>query len=148
MGVAVKCMIVFLVFSMTRLMENASAGRELHPLMKPGFNLTARLETDGGVVDCWNALTEIKSCSNEIVVYFVNGTTDIGPPCCKAISMITHHCWASMLTALGFTPDETNILQGYCDASSSSPSSSTSSSAPAATPSVQPPASTHDFMLI
>ncbi|XP_052206878.1 egg cell-secreted protein 1.4-like [Diospyros lotus] len=98
----------------------AAAARDLpvQPAAVLGFNLTARLETDGGLMGCWNAMAEIKSCSNEIVLFFINGETDIGPACCQAISMITHHCWPAMLTALGFTLEEGDVLRGYCDASS------------------------------
>ena len=60
--------------------------------------------------------------SNEIVVFFLNGQTDIGPDCCRAISIVTHHCWPAMLTSLGFTAEEGNILRGYCDAEASVPS--------------------------
>ncbi|KAK9282792.1 hypothetical protein L1049_011013 [Liquidambar formosana] len=97
-------------------MANATATRELP--IKPGFNLGARLEASGGMVDCWNALLELKSCTNEIVVFFMNGQADIGPGCCRAITMITHNCWPTMLTSLGFTLEEGNVLRGYCDASS------------------------------
>ncbi|KAL3527928.1 hypothetical protein ACH5RR_012584 [Cinchona calisaya] len=79
---------------------------------------------NGSVLDCLNALTEIKSCTNEIVVFFANGKTDIGPECCKSITVITHNCWPTILTALGFTADETYVLRGYCDATSSSLSAS------------------------
>ncbi|TMW84460.1 hypothetical protein EJD97_025168 [Solanum chilense] len=72
--------------------------------------------TQGSIMDCFNALAEIKSCTNEIVAYFTIGTIDIDLPCCQAIFVITHHCWPSMLTTLGFTLEETNMLRGYCDA--------------------------------
>ncbi|GAY64326.1 hypothetical protein CUMW_232670 [Citrus unshiu] len=53
---------------------------------------------------------ELKSCSNEIA--------DIVLDCCCAIDIITCNCWPAMLTSLGFTAEEGNILRGYCDASS------------------------------
>lgn len=87
--------------------------------------------------DCWNAITEIKSCANEIVEYFKNGTTDIGTPCCQAIKVIALHCWPAMLTALGFTSDQYNVLVGYCDASA----------APAPSPSVVPAPKTNKTMV-
>ncbi|KAK4840606.1 hypothetical protein QYF36_013655 [Acer negundo] len=43
------------------------------------------------LVECWNALLEVKSCSNEIILFFLNG----------------------------FTAQEGNILRRYCDASPS-----------------------------
>uniref|UniRef100_A0A5K1CXV3 Prolamin-like domain-containing protein n=1 Tax=Nymphaea colorata TaxID=210225 RepID=A0A5K1CXV3_9MAGN len=36
--------------------------------------------------------------------------------CCGAIRMITYNCWPSMLSSLGFTAKEGNILEGYCGA--------------------------------
>ncbi|XP_060182857.1 egg cell-secreted protein 1.4-like [Lycium barbarum] len=90
----------------------------------------------GNIMECWNALAEIKSCTNEIVAYFTIGTIDIDLPCCQAISVITHHCWPSMLSTLGFTPEETNMLRGYCDASASGATNNnvSSSSGPAPSP--------------
>ncbi|KAK9225055.1 hypothetical protein WN943_010096 [Citrus x changshan-huyou] len=61
---------------------------------------------------------ELKSCSNEIVIFFLNSQADIGPDYCCAIDIITCNCWPAMLTSLGFTAEEGNILRGYCDASS------------------------------
>lgn len=76
-----------------------------------------RLETSGGgLVECWTALLELKSCSNEIVLFFLNGEAHIGPACCQAVVFIARNCWPAMLTSLGFTVQEGDILQGYCDA--------------------------------
>lgn len=93
---------------------------EVTPL-KPGQGLAQRLEdaaTSGGatLADCWDALVELKACSNEIILFFLNGETSLGAPCCDAIDIITRSCWPAMLTSLGFTPEEGNILRGYCDA--------------------------------
>ncbi|KAH7861003.1 hypothetical protein Vadar_020489 [Vaccinium darrowii] len=116
---ALKC--AFLLFAMTCFYATTAGARDVPLSLQPGFNLTARLESGGSaLVECWNAMSEIKSCSNEIILYFMNGATDIGPACCNAIDMITRHCWPAMLTALGYTAEETNILRGYCDATSSS----------------------------
>ncbi|KAE9449860.1 hypothetical protein C3L33_18243, partial [Rhododendron williamsianum] len=114
---ALKC--ALLLFAIICFYAPAAGARDVPLSLQPGFNLTARLEADGGaLVECWNAMAEIKSCSNEIILYFMNGATDIGPACCDAIGMITCHCWPAMLTALGYTAEETNILRGYCDATS------------------------------
>lgn len=78
---------------------------------------------NGPSFDCWSALVELKSCTNEIVTFFVNGQADIGPGCCNAIGIITRNCWPTMLSSIGFTAEEGNILRGYCDAASSSISS-------------------------
>ncbi|KAJ4827922.1 hypothetical protein Tsubulata_032079 [Turnera subulata] len=113
---AFKNLSVLLV--LTLVIASAAATREI--AFEPGYNLAERLEASGGLVECWNALMEIRSCTNEILIYFLNGQADIGPDCCRAIGVITHHCWPAMLTSLGFTAEEGNILRGYCDASASS----------------------------
>ncbi|KAK9225299.1 hypothetical protein WN943_010340 [Citrus x changshan-huyou] len=59
---------------------------------------------------------ELKSCSNEIVIFFLNSQADIGPDCCRAIDIITRNCWHAMFISLEFTAEEGNILRGYCDA--------------------------------
>lgn len=85
------------------------------------LSLSARLQTNGGEVDCWGSMWELRSCSNEIVAFFINGEADIGPDCCDAISVITRNCWPAMLTSLGFSAEEGYVLQGYCDAAASNP---------------------------
>lgn len=127
---------VFLLVALSWLITNASASRELPMSMKPAeLDLVARLETSGGLVECWNALVELKSCTNEIILFFLNGQADIGPDCCGAIDIITRNCWPTMLTSLGFTAEEGNILRGYCDAYTPSPAAPP----PAAESPVQPP---------
>ncbi|KAK6922884.1 Prolamin-like domain [Dillenia turbinata] len=118
---------LFLILIAAFFITNMAASRQL--AMKPGYNLAARLDTSGGLVECWNALLEIKSCSDEIITFFLNGETELGSECCNAISIITHHCWPAMLSSLGFTAEEGNILKGYCDAALSD-----DSPAPAITP--------------
>ncbi|KAF6167579.1 hypothetical protein GIB67_031162 [Kingdonia uniflora] len=92
--------------------------------IKRGHNLAARLnnEGEGGFGDCWNALFELKSCANEIVLFFLNGEGYIGQECCRSIRIITRQCWPSMFISLGFTAEEGNILRGHCDASPAVPS--------------------------
>ncbi|KAK9110518.1 hypothetical protein Sjap_018578 [Stephania japonica] len=97
--------------------------------LKPSQDLQARLflgiseggDAEGGLVNCWNSLVELRSCTNEILLFFLNGESYLGLGCCRAIRVITHHCWPSMLTSLGFTAEEGDILRGYCDASPSAP---------------------------
>ncbi|RZR73983.1 hypothetical protein MUK42_35230 [Musa troglodytarum] len=64
---------------------------------------------------------ELRSCTGEVILFFLNGETYLGPSCCRAIRVIVHHCWAAevMLAALGFTPQEGDVLRGYCDAEAS-----------------------------
>ncbi|XP_078160149.1 egg cell-secreted protein 1.4-like [Carex rostrata] len=83
-----------------------------------GSNLEARLQSNG-LVQCWDSLIELRSCTGEIILFFVNGETYLGPSCCRAIGVIQHQCWAAdaMLSALGLTAEEGDVLRGYCDAS-------------------------------
>ncbi|EPS71237.1 hypothetical protein M569_03529 [Genlisea aurea] len=71
-----------------------------------------------GVMDCFNALYRIRSCSREISEYFAKGSLDLTPSCCGAISVVTRECLLlpDMLTALGYTSDQAYVLRGYCDA--------------------------------
>ncbi|KAI3889402.1 hypothetical protein MKX03_027044 [Papaver bracteatum] len=61
----------------------------------PGHNLAARINADdgAGMVECWNALYELRSCTNEIILFFMDGEI-----------------------YLGFTAEEGDILRSYCDA--------------------------------
>ncbi|XP_062203418.1 egg cell-secreted protein 1.2-like [Phragmites australis] len=70
----------------------------------------------GGFMECWDALVELRSCTNEIVLFFVNGESYIGPECCLAIRGATRHCWPAMLASVGFTAQEADVLRGFCDA--------------------------------
>ncbi|XP_026458055.1 egg cell-secreted protein 1.2-like [Papaver somniferum] len=72
----------------------------------PGHNLAARINADdggAGMVECWKALYELRSCTNEIILFFMDGEMYLGLECCRAIRIITHDCWPSMLTSVGFT---------------------------------------------
>ena len=116
---ALKNIVLLIILSFTCFIDSGTAtSRNIVNLhIKPGSNLQVRLETSGGLAECWTALMELKSCTNEIVLFFLNGQANIGPDCCRAIGIITHNCWPAMLTSLGFTAEEGNILRGYCDAS-------------------------------
>jgi hypothetical protein len=83
------------------------------------YKLAVRREASEGLFPCFNAVMEIKSCSTEIVNFFLKDQqTSIGKDCCRAIYVITHSCWPSMLTSIGFIAGELDILGGYCDAAS------------------------------
>ncbi|KAF8091221.1 hypothetical protein N665_0451s0034 [Sinapis alba] len=77
----------------------------------------------GNLVDCWNAALELKSCTDEIVKFFMsrNGTAKpdvtggIDKDCCGAIGLIAKECWSVMFTSLGLTNMEGNMLREYCD---------------------------------
>ncbi|EEF32307.1 egg cell-secreted protein 1.4 [Ricinus communis] len=122
--------IMTLLLGLTLVIASATAARDV-PFIS-GNSLEARIEgsSSSSLVDCWNALIEIKSCSNEIILFFLNGHTDIGADCCRSIAIFTHNCWPAMLTSIGFTAEEGNILRGYCD----NASSSSTSVAPVAAP--------------
>lgn len=48
-------------------------------------------------------------------MFFLNGEADLGHSCCQAIRTISHHCWPTIIDSLGFTTEETHVLEGYCD---------------------------------
>ncbi|KAK3139411.1 hypothetical protein QOZ80_5AG0382780 [Eleusine coracana subsp. coracana] len=69
----------------------------------------------GGIVECWGALAQLGSCTSEIFLFLVNGNSYIGPECCRAIRGATLHCWPAMLASVGFTAEQADVLQGFCD---------------------------------
>ena len=75
-------------------------------------------------------MMELRSCTNEIVLFFLNGESYLSIPCCRAIRLITHKCWPSMLSSIGFTAEEGDILRGYCDAEAAAAAASPPSPAP------------------
>ncbi|KAM7518680.1 hypothetical protein LguiB_017642 [Lonicera macranthoides] len=76
--------------------------------------IKARLDNEGGMMECWDSLMELKSCTNEIILFFINGESYLGMECCRAIRVIMSHCWPSMLTSVGYTSEEGDILRDYC----------------------------------
>ncbi|KAK8958260.1 Egg cell-secreted protein 1.1 [Platanthera guangdongensis] len=98
--------------------------------------LAARLRAEA-TIQCWEALMELRSCTGEVVLFFLNGETYLGPSCCRAIQVIQKQCWAAdaMLIALGFTAQEGFVLRGFCDAAAEQ-------TAPAALPPPRSPPST------
>lgn len=108
---------VFLLFTFSLLIMSTHSTREFpfQPLI-PGLNSTG---PGGEALDCLTALYRIKSCSNEILAYFAKGAIDITPPCCEAITLITHQCWPAVLSTIGYGPNQVYILRGYCDAAAS-----------------------------
>ncbi|XP_038971783.1 egg cell-secreted protein 1.2-like [Phoenix dactylifera] len=99
-------------------LANARELSSVEPAISP---LEARITSNGGLVDCWNALLELKSCTDEILLFFMNGESYLGVDCCRAIQVITRQCWTTMLQSLGFTPQESDVLRGYCDAEAAPP---------------------------
>ncbi|KAF2604372.1 hypothetical protein F2Q70_00027637 [Brassica cretica] len=116
----------FFLFATTALLLALNiSGRIIPEATADPTNIAVRLN-GGGLMECWDALYELKSCTNEIVLFFLNGETKLGVGCCHAVDVITRDCWPSMLTSLGFTSEETNVLRGFCE----SPNPGGSSPAP------------------
>ncbi|XXG78937.1 hypothetical protein AAC387_Pa09g0110 [Persea americana] len=103
---------VFFVLLTWACLCSASMSRPL----ATGVSLAARIQADGSM-ECWDALLELRACTGEVILFFLNGETYLGPSCCRAIDTIEHQCWPSMIFTLGFTSEEGDILRGYCDAS-------------------------------
>lgn len=74
------------------------------------------LKNGPGLADCWSALLELRSCTNDIVLFFLDGESNLSLDCCRAVRVITRECWPTMLTSLGFSVHEGDVLRGYCDA--------------------------------
>ncbi|OAY75708.1 Egg cell-secreted protein 1.1 [Ananas comosus] len=93
---------------------------------------------------CWDSLVELRSCTGEVILFFLNGETYLGPSCCWAIRVIEHHCWATdvLLASLGFTTQEGDILRGYCNQANDSSDPSTPPPPPAP-PSISPGPASH-----
>ncbi|KAH7568080.1 hypothetical protein ACOSP7_009525 [Xanthoceras sorbifolium] len=85
--------------------------RPLHP----SSSLVTRLKLDDESLNCWDSLIQLQSCSGEIILFFLNGETYLGSSCCQAIETISQQCWPNMIDTLGFTTEEGDILEGYCD---------------------------------
>lgn len=71
-----------------------------------------RLETNN---KCWETLFQLQACTGEVIMFFLNGETNLGSGCCHALLTIAQECWPDMLTTLGLTQQEGDILRGYCD---------------------------------
>ncbi|KAL6502658.1 hypothetical protein OROHE_024311 [Orobanche hederae] len=96
-----------------------STARTLHLKSKPETTLAARLKLDEShrSSNCWESLFQLQSCTSEIVLFFLNGETFLGPGCCEAVRIIQKDCWPNLLGSLGYTTEEGDVLEGYCDAS-------------------------------
>ncbi|CAI9109108.1 OLC1v1008863C1 [Oldenlandia corymbosa var. corymbosa] len=118
-------MLLFFILSLLLAISQTFSARVLNSTYDDVFEgVGDGISTNGGSstttssLECWDALSEVTSCSDKIYAYFTGGKADIGPYCCRAINVITHNCWPAILTALGFSTDQTFVLRGYCDASS------------------------------
>uniref|UniRef100_A0A0E0F9W0 Prolamin-like domain-containing protein n=1 Tax=Oryza meridionalis TaxID=40149 RepID=A0A0E0F9W0_9ORYZ len=106
--------VVLVVFSAQAIAAVAVADAAAFP---PVVALGGRLDGGGGLAECWSAVAELRSCTDEIVLFFLNGeTTRLGAGCCRAVRAATRYCWPAMLAAVGFTAEEADVLRGLCDA--------------------------------
>lgn len=105
---------LFVLFSFAALVSSASVA-ESRLVSNPSSSLLARLKLEGEPSNCWDSLWQLQACSGEIVTFFINGETYLGHGCCQAIRVIGHDCWPNIVASLGFTNEETDVLEGYCE---------------------------------
>lgn len=106
-----------LIFKALLLLSVASTAAVARPLSAKS-TLLARLKLDGegdDISECWESLFQLQSCTGEVILFFMNGETYLGPSCCRAIRIVERKCWPAVLGSLGFTADESDVLRGYCD---------------------------------
>ncbi|XP_050231314.1 egg cell-secreted protein 1.3-like [Mercurialis annua] len=96
------------------LSSTAMAARPLARASGSGSSLMARLKLDEESANCWDSLIQLQACSTEIILFFLNGETELGHGCCHAIRIISEQCWPNLIDTLGFTTEEGDILEGYC----------------------------------
>lgn len=103
------CLLVFAFSSMAESTPN------------PTVSLATRLKVEGNASECWGSLFQLQACSSEIITFFLNGKIHLSPKCCHSIDIIQHKCWPTLLSSLGYTVEEGNILEVYCDTTGSKP---------------------------
>ncbi|KAG4992112.1 hypothetical protein JHK87_025569 [Glycine soja] len=113
---------LYIFVSLVTITALVSSMVESRSLPNASSSLTVRLKLEGEPSNCWDSLWQLQACSGEIVTFFVNGETYLGHGCCQAIRVIGHDCWPNIVASLGFTNEETDVLEGYCDQAVDSPS--------------------------
>ncbi|KAL2925495.1 Egg cell-secreted protein 1.1 [Bienertia sinuspersici] len=110
--------LVTIILALTLYSFTSTNARPLHLDLRrnESSSLVTRLKFDDTSTNCWESLFKLQSCSGEMLQFFYNGETYLGPDCCNAILIIVHDCWPAMLGSLGFNNEEVDILRGYCDA--------------------------------
>ncbi|XWS15282.1 hypothetical protein CRYUN_Cryun35bG0082200 [Craigia yunnanensis] len=98
------------------------------PLDLRSSAIVARLKLNDESSICWDSLIQLQSCTGELIMFFLNENSYLGHGCCQIVRAISQQCWPSIIDALGFTPEETDVLQGDCNHEASSPSPSPSPS--------------------
>ncbi|XP_039049330.1 egg cell-secreted protein 1.1-like [Hibiscus syriacus] len=109
------CRVFFYAFVFAMSMFLMAEARPLDLPKTATSDLLARLKLDEESADCWGSLIQLQSCTGELIIFFMNGETEIGQNCCHAIRTVSHQCWPNLIDALGFTTEETHALEGYCD---------------------------------
>ncbi|RCV37221.1 LOW QUALITY PROTEIN: hypothetical protein SETIT_8G045800v2 [Setaria italica] len=66
--------------------------------------------------ECWGAVTELGSCTDEILLFFLNGDPTPAAGAASPSAPRTRRCWPSVLAYAGFTAQEADVLRGLCDA--------------------------------
>lgn len=105
--------ILILIALVTTLASSAPMTKSRSLSNPSTSSLASRLKLEGS--NCWESLLQLQACSGEIIMFFLNGETYLGQGCCQAIRVIGHERWPNVVGSLGFTTEETDILQGYCD---------------------------------
>ncbi|XP_022998660.1 egg cell-secreted protein 1.1-like [Cucurbita maxima] len=104
-----------LFITMSFLALIVSSTTESRP--NPEMSLAVRTKLNDEISDCWGSLYQLQACTAEIITFFLTGETYLGPNCCEAIKVIQHECWPTLLGSLGYTTEEGDILEAYCDTS-------------------------------
>lgn len=96
------------------LLANAIGTKDLP--ISPGYESVSSFQISGDQVKCLNLLSGMNSCTSDIVDFFSDRLTNLGPGCCSFIFSISKNCLPSTLASFGFTTEVHNKLQEYCDA--------------------------------
>ncbi|KAK7346251.1 hypothetical protein VNO80_20766 [Phaseolus coccineus] len=107
--------VLFSFVTLAALLSSASMVESKLLVSNPSSSLLVRLKLEGEPSNCWDSLWQLQACSGEIVTFFINGETYLGHGCCQAIRVIGHDCWPNIVASLGFTNEETDVLEGYCE---------------------------------
>ncbi|OMO68125.1 hypothetical protein COLO4_29870 [Corchorus olitorius] len=116
-NIALKFLTVVVVALAMMASSVSLARRPLVSMESPNkqSQLIGRLKLDEESPSCWEALMQLQACAGEVILFFLNGETYLGEACCESIHTIGQQCWPNMLETLGYTTEEGDILQGYCD---------------------------------
>ncbi|KAK9699822.1 hypothetical protein RND81_08G197600 [Saponaria officinalis] len=125
MGRSLNYLIAFFLIlatcSMARPINNTNTSTNNTSSIESPGSLITRLKLDDDSTNCWASMFRIQDCTGEIIQFFYDGETYLGPNCCNAIHIIVHDCWPNMLNLLGFTLEESDLLRVYCDVVANGP---------------------------